>query len=598
MSSSCTIDRFHLALLATAEAGRADALLARLHDVAARRVPDAIAAGSVDGADDESYLFIDHLSFDCVLNAAWDDDTLAKIFAKDFIRALKTQADGHLARRFVDRAEFVAGFLIALADGNADQHWWFEEFDGLRMLPLSAALRTVIANEGEAGLAALVRLTSEAARRVLQALSGADAERLLAELTAAGTRTSFGLAALRAAITSPLAETLASPAQRSLAALIALERSTPGAAGSAALRTLRWLETLRWAASTGKLRAALAGDLPPALALMQCCDVPGIETAPAMAWPDTELAALLNELRSLSPTAGTTAAPTPDDGHEASPWGGAWLLLAQLARLGWWGRWQASLHADGSSAEIERRIAKLVLAVVARAVAGDGHSAVSGDDLLQRALGAADPAARAVEPVGGKSAAAALRRALALTTSVPVSAAPGVGPLSGTYTTTTLGAGRQRRLVLIEARHGTLVGIYRPPYAPQEIAAALPPDALLVSSLEADGAAPEHARMAAALAWWHAHDPLATPRRALDRALHLAALNLLREFSSRLPGCGDASAAYLRSQCLTMPAMVTVGAARIDVKLGCPPLDVLLTLAGAKRSTTALPDGRALAIEA
>ena len=47
--------------------------------------------------------------------------------------------------------------------------------DGLRMLPASAAIRTVLIDEGEPGLAALTRLSASTLRRVLAAMAAHDA---------------------------------------------------------------------------------------------------------------------------------------------------------------------------------------------------------------------------------------------------------------------------------------------------------------------------------------------------------------------------------------------------------------------------------------
>jgi len=599
--ASCTIGRLHLALAATAAPSRGESLLARLRDVAARRVPDAIAAG-LDQITGHGLVFIDRLSFDCVLNAAWDDDQLGKCLARDFIHALKAQADGRLARRFADRAEFVAGFLIALAEGSADRQWWFDEFDGLRLLPLSAALRTVVVNEGEVGWEALVRLTSDAAQRVLRALTPGDAERLLDGLTTGRADASVGLDLLRAAVASPLAQSFAAPVQRALGALVALERTAPGTAGRAARLALSRLEALYRAARAGALSRTLAAGLPPASMLMQCCTAAGIEPVAPTPWPDSEVAVLIDELRSLSPPAAIAETSMADAVPELSPWGGAWLLLAQLARLGWWERWRASLLAElgNDAARADSLAATLVLAVVARALAGEQHAAVGDDLTLRRALGLPSPATRTALGVARGSKAAALVRAQVRVrgTSVAPAPVPDFGTSPPIYASTALGAGRQRRIALIEVFRGTVVGLYRPPSAPRGIAAALPADALLISAPDAQDPTAAQAEIRSLLSWWRAHDPLLSPRTHLERELHLSALNLLRELSSRLPGCGDASAAYLRRECLTMPAGVSIGPTRIEVGVGRPPLDVLLTLAGVKRSSTVLPDGRTLVIEA
>jgi len=562
MPATCTIDRLHLSVVATAAPDRADALLARLRDVAGRRLAEAIAVG-LEGADDDSLVFIERLSFDCALNAAWDDDRMAHVFARDFMRALTVHGDGGSVHRFADRAEFVASFVIALADGEADRRWWFDEFEGLRLLPLSSALRTVLGDEGATGRAALARLTDDAARRVLQALTPADGQRLLSALTGDGPAPS--LAALREALASPLVEHFAGARHRLLAALTTLARNVPEAAGGAAVNALHALETLRASARAGALASILAAASSPRVALLRCCAAVGIGPETAAAWSDAEVDELLDELNKARQ--GTVNAAAPDAVRERSAWGGIWLLFALLARLGWWQRWHA-LEPCGAAQG-------LVLAVAARALLGDAHALITEDPLLRRALGHAP-----------RPPTASLRQVLAL---------PIVPLQSRTFATTMLGAGRRRRVALIEADRGSVVGLYRPPRAASAVAAALPAGAVLVSANVPSSGAPDD--VAAAVAWWDAHDPVSA-HGELDNVLAVVALNLLREFASRLPGCRESSPAYLRSQCLSMSASVALDSAGITVRLGRAPLDVLLTLVGVNRGTIVFPDGRALRIEA
>jgi hypothetical protein len=62
------------------------------------------------------------------------------------------------------------------------------------------------------------------------------------------------------------------------------------------------------------------------------------------------------------------------------------------------------------------------------------------------------------------------------------------------------------------------------------------------------------------------------------------------EFGRRIPGCRGSSAAYLRTQCLALPAAVRRDGTA--ARLGRAPLDVLLGFAGLKRTSVTLPDGR------
>ncbi len=572
MPTTCIIDRLHLSVLATAAPARADALLARLREVAARKLGEAIAAGLPDVAD-ESVVFIDRLDFDCALNAAWDDDQLARACARDFVHALTAQADAAGVRRFADRAEFVASFAIALADGDAERCWWFDEFEGLRLLPRSSALRTVLGGEGGAGSAALARLTDAAAQRVLQTLTPADARRLIFALGGADSGLAPPLAVLRRALAAPLAERLLGTEHRVLAALVALAREEPSSIGASAVDALQALAALHTAAASGALAARLTADALPRAVLARCCAATGIAPDALTAWSEAEVDELLDALRQ--------AAPSPPDvataDAERSTWGGAWLLVALLARLGWWQRWQDA-GRDASGEHAGDLAHSLVLAVAARALLGDAHALLTEDPLLRRIFGDPHPA-----PAAGW-----LRHVLRL---------PLAPPRASAFATTPLGAGRRRRVALIEADRGSIVGLFRPAQAAAAVAAALPAHAVLVSTGEPSSEAPDD--LAAAIAWWQTHGPAAShgPLNDLDGVLAIVALNLLREFASRLPGCRESSPAYLRSQCLSMSAHVTLDDAEIGVRLGRTPLDVLLTLTGVNRGTTVLPDGRSLRIE-
>jgi hypothetical protein len=73
-----------------------------------------------------------------------------------------------------------------------------------------------------------------------------------------------------------------------------------------------------------------------------------------------------------------------------------------------------------------------------------------------------------------------------------------------------------------------------------------------------------------------------------------AARQLLEEFGRRVPGLADASAGYLRSNVLSLSALLAHRGDQCTVRLGRPPLDILLVLAGAKRGRIVLPGGVSL----
>jgi hypothetical protein len=109
--------------------------------------------------------------------------------------------------------------------------------------------------------------------------------------------------------------------------------------------------------------------------------------------------------------------------------------------------------------------------------------------------------------------------------------------------------------------------------------------------------APRDARAAADLAY------LALPRMTgidpiWQRALAFGAQRVMREFSARLPGFGRSGYDYLHRNFLDFAATLECEPARIVVRLGRPPLHLMLGLTGASRGTMQFDwlDARPLAL--
>jgi len=81
----------------------------------------------------------------------------------------------------------------------------------------------------------------------------------------------------------------------------------------------------------------------------------------------------------------------------------------------------------------------------------------------------------------------------------------------------------------------------------------------------------------------------------LSKRLRLCSLALLTAFSERIPGCVGSTPEYIRRNLLALHAKVSSDGC--DVRLGNPPLDVLLTLSGLKRAVVGLPYGRILRLQ-
>jgi hypothetical protein len=141
---------------------------------------------------DAAVWIIRRLELDVGVNAAWDRDTLTRQWSAQIARSLVAEmgggTDGQNALRFEDRSDYVAHFLEDVAEGCAWSKWYYRSFDGLRMLPVSAALRTILCEDAGRGLEVLLRLSSAGFSAVLRALTEQDTRTVLLSIAAAGRR--------------------------------------------------------------------------------------------------------------------------------------------------------------------------------------------------------------------------------------------------------------------------------------------------------------------------------------------------------------------------------------------------------------------------
>src|SRR5687768_7902614 len=103
-----------------------------------RRALAAACAARFDERDGTVWV-IRRLAFQVVVDAAWDPGQLARAVASHLTRAveraLANGGDGVDVVRFRDRAEHLACFVAELARGTAWSRWYFDAFDGVRVLP-------------------------------------------------------------------------------------------------------------------------------------------------------------------------------------------------------------------------------------------------------------------------------------------------------------------------------------------------------------------------------------------------------------------------------------------------------------------------------
>lgn len=474
-TASVMIECLRLDLAVAAADERARGVERRVRDAVMRGFDAARRAGSSSG--DRLIVFIDCLRWDCAVSTAWDDDAIGNVVARGLAAAIDRAPEQPGAVVFHDRAELLAALLAALAEGTAWSRWWFDEFDGLKPLGASAAIRTAVIDAGETGIAALARLTEGAASQVARTLSDGDAARVLAFI---GKRQQSAVAASFALwrLSERLAQEAGKEATAWICALIAAELSSPGTAGSATIAVLREMTRLRELAAEGAF-GALVADKPLASlqAIAERCNL-------SAEWLDrlseSELAAVAGELEGLSAHPHEQEPRAAPALRTATRHGGAFVLLKMIDRLGWIERWRHIAAAKLARPDADTFTRALALEVAARALAPRAVRAIVSDPALTLAF-----------DVTGYS----LR---------------------------------------------------------------------------------EHRALA---------------RRALRATGSPAATLLLGSLAERIVGLAGSSHAFLRKNALPLHATVERDGERVSVVLGRAPLDVLLTLSGARGGSLSLPGG-------
>lgn len=160
----------------------------RLDESLSRNLTQALSAAfsSWFSENDESVWLIRRMKIEAVVNAAWDRDKFTRVMTMQIGRMLgailQGGGDSENVMRFPNRAAYLARFLSDLADGLAWGRWYYESFDGLHLLPTSAALRTAVCDKPDTGHKALLQLAGSELKKVLRALAPQDARRILDSL--------------------------------------------------------------------------------------------------------------------------------------------------------------------------------------------------------------------------------------------------------------------------------------------------------------------------------------------------------------------------------------------------------------------------------
>jgi hypothetical protein len=316
-------------------------------DEVAGRVPDALGAAleNVLRADDGGVWLIRRLEVDVHLRRDGDAGQLAGVWAREIALALRRLMDGEgdpaNVIRFRSRGEHLAGFLGDLLDGGAHDRWYHGSFEGLRAMPLSAALRTALERDRADAVDALRVLSEPVRQRLVAAVTEPDANRLVsllvdAEPTVTRERV-LEVLALAWQARVGRAAALGEPRLRLTLLLRCLELEAEALDGRlaplvAALVRVRMRIAEARGEAMGRLDALLTGDAGTLARTWRVDDLPVI--LPLLRERVDWLAPVLSEM-----AAGTEDAPPARRERSSlyTPFGGAALLLPVAVSIAWEG---------------------------------------------------------------------------------------------------------------------------------------------------------------------------------------------------------------------------------------------------------------------
>jgi hypothetical protein len=210
---------------------------------------------ALSGEDDKKdIVFVERLAFEATISADWSEDAIAAEVGRQVLRKLWAHLSDPGTQRFADTAELLARFLLDVAEDAAFTRGWHRMFDGLKALPRSATIRTLIERDAHAALRAIARLDRGGAEKVVAQMNDGDARRALAAITAGSSRPCRDLRQIAEAMVAlgPAIYARASPSARAALRHIALAASLFRHTGfSADVTTLRLADVLLAARQSG-----------------------------------------------------------------------------------------------------------------------------------------------------------------------------------------------------------------------------------------------------------------------------------------------------------------------------------------------------------
>jgi len=163
----------------------------RLDGIIERELPRMLARAfdSWFSDNDPSIWIIRQLQIQAAVNVAGEPEQITRTvttqIAKNLGATFQDENQDNV-RHFPSRAAYLASFLADLSFGTAKSQWYYQSFAGLNALPLSSALRTALCDNVRIGKEALRLLSAAELLQVLQSLTGQDARQVLERVASEG----------------------------------------------------------------------------------------------------------------------------------------------------------------------------------------------------------------------------------------------------------------------------------------------------------------------------------------------------------------------------------------------------------------------------
>lgn len=562
--------------------------------------------------EDSSIWFVRELNVELSVGSRIEHADVGEVWAGEMARALVDALDTNQpdVLHFPDRASYLAQFLLDLAEGSAWGRWYYSIFDGLRMLSVSAAIRTAILNSVHDGLRAMHLLSEQQRRVLIHAVNSADARSLLSAFADGPGYSGDCLSLLAKHWHVGLRFRAGDEERRSLSLFLAVTQEHPEFAGS----------NLRDSSIAACRLATLLHDHPQDAAVLAALRARDLSALYKLLGTDAEpLAALLHafpdELNELLLHLKGEPFPASVDRPEMrfTAFGGAFLLLPLLDAFPF-----ASATADwqGMSGLSPATLVRLL--VLAKCFGREQAQGCMRDPVIRDLL--------QISPTVSLQAVAEWQ------TGISTAHLQSLLQANSTWHRDAAAANIETLLfaqvphkgapvsLLIDCAHGVwLNAISRPEHPntglplhldlPQpaelfchesllEIGRAAFPQSLLKSPAAADeGVLPLPSALGRDLSYLSLPRNLALSRAA-DLSLSVVAQGVLRRFAAQLPGFGRSSLNYLNRNFLDCCAAVESSEERIVVSLAPPPLHLVLARSGLNRRSYKLGwlNGRLCAI--